>query len=199
MKELEEIIFEGLEEENMPLDFIYLSIMESKLEGKAVSTSNAVGYWQMKIPVAKEMGMVIDHEVDERMDIIASTSGASKYLKRNYIGYEKNWFKAALGYQMGFGGAKRFFEKNEFLKNNIVTANTPAYILKLIAHKIAFSEDLIPTDQVKLIVINVPPNTSVNTIAEEQEVSTNEIYLYNPWLKNSHTPKNRNVKMIIPK
>jgi membrane-bound lytic murein transglycosylase D len=46
-----------LKEENLPLDFKYLVIQESALVADAVSTANAVGFWQFKEPAAREVGL----------------------------------------------------------------------------------------------------------------------------------------------
>src|SRR5210317_1805687 len=50
------IIERIFKEENLPEDFKYLVIQESALISDAVSTSNAVGYWQFKDVSAKEVG-----------------------------------------------------------------------------------------------------------------------------------------------
>ncbi len=195
----ENLIQESLKNEGMHPDFMYLAIQESALNGKAVSSSQAVGYWQMKVDISKEMKLIMDSEVDERMHIINSTIAASKYFKRNRLAYGGSWFKAILGYQMGFNGAKRFFEKNEFLKNNTVTKNTPVYIQKFIAHKIAFLEVLDSEHVQKLTSIMVSPGTDIDEIAQEQRINISELHQHNPWLKGrDRTPKNRSSVVIVP-
>src|SRR5690606_22399323 len=67
-------------EENLPIDFKYLVIQESALISDAVSSSNAVGFWQFKQASAEEVGLRIDGRVDERLNIVSSTRGAARYL-----------------------------------------------------------------------------------------------------------------------
>src|SRR5688572_16134864 len=58
------IIEKVFAEEQLPDDFKYLSLQESALIADAVSTSNAVGFWQFKDFTAIEMGLRVDREVD---------------------------------------------------------------------------------------------------------------------------------------
>ena len=66
------IIERILEEENVPDDLKYLSVQESALIPDAVSSSNAVGFWQFKSETGKEYGLSINDDVDERKNIISS-------------------------------------------------------------------------------------------------------------------------------
>ncbi len=100
------IIEQILREERVPDDFKYLVLQESALVPDAVSVSNAVGYWQFKDFTAAEMGLRIDDYVDERMNIIASTRAAARYLKKNNY-YFNNWIYALQAYQMGAGAVMR--------------------------------------------------------------------------------------------
>ena len=70
-------------EEGVPDDFKYLAIQESALLADVVSVSNAVGYWQFKEFTALEMGLRVDKEIDERMNIASASRGAAKYIKKN--------------------------------------------------------------------------------------------------------------------
>src|SRR6187402_1456902 len=97
------IIEKVFEEERVPDDFKYLALQESALIADAVSTSNAVGFWQFKDFTAIEMGLRVDREIDERLNIVASSRAAARYIKKNN-GYFNNWIYALQAYQMGAGG-----------------------------------------------------------------------------------------------
>ena len=77
------IIERVFHEENFPEEFKYLALQESSLLQDAISSSNAVGFWQFKKESAVEVGLRVDGEVDERMHIVYASRGASKYLKKN--------------------------------------------------------------------------------------------------------------------
>lgn len=71
-----------LREAGVPEDFKYLVLQESSLIPDAVSSSNAVGFWQFKQGTAEEVFLRIDNQVDERKNIVASSRGAALYLKK---------------------------------------------------------------------------------------------------------------------
>ena len=79
------IIEKVFKEERLPEDFKFLALQESALVPDAVSTSNAVGFWQFKDLTAIQMGMRVDSEIDERMNIVSSSRGAAKYLSLIHI------------------------------------------------------------------------------------------------------------------
>jgi len=100
------IIERTFKEERVPDDLKYLVLQESALISNAVSSSNAVGYWQFKAETAKEMGLQINSQVDERMNIVAASRGAAKYFKHSN-NYFNNWLHVVQSYQMGIGGTMR--------------------------------------------------------------------------------------------
>ncbi|MEL7145217.1 MAG: transglycosylase SLT domain-containing protein, partial [Bacteroidota bacterium] len=57
------IIERVFKEENLPDDFKYLVIQESALISDAVSSANAVGFWQFKDFTGREVGLRIDKQV----------------------------------------------------------------------------------------------------------------------------------------
>ena len=84
------IIENILEEENVPDDLKYLSVQESALISDAVSSSNAVGFWQFKSETGKEYGLNINSKIDERKNIFSSTRAAARYIKNSNFIFE-NW------------------------------------------------------------------------------------------------------------
>ena len=72
-----------LKENGIPDDFKYLAIQESGFISDAVSSSNAVGFWQFKKLTADEVGLRVDRKIDERQNIVTSSRGAAKYLQKN--------------------------------------------------------------------------------------------------------------------
>src|SRR3954471_777033 len=87
-------------EERLPEDFKYLCLQESALIPDAVSSSNAVGFWQFKDFTAMEMGLRVDKDVDERLNIVSSSRAAARYFKKNNA-LLNNWLYALQAYQMG--------------------------------------------------------------------------------------------------
>jgi len=70
------------EEESLPPDLAYLALVESGLRKSSQSRAGALGLWQLRPPTARQYGLRVDGETDERLDPIKSTEAAAKYLKR---------------------------------------------------------------------------------------------------------------------
>jgi membrane-bound lytic murein transglycosylase D len=189
-----------LKEEEVPDDFKYLVIQESALISDAVSTSNAVGFWQFKKDTGMEVGLRIDDIVDERMNIISSTRGAARYLKRHNF-YFDNWMFTLLSYYLGRGGASNVVDKKLYgAKSLTIDKNTNWYIIKFLAHKIAFQDQLGTNDfaQLKLIEYNKGANKSLRNIAQELAAEEEMVRDYNKWLKKGNIPDDRLYTVIVP-
>lgn len=192
------IIERVLQEEKVPEDFKYLVIQESALISDAVSTSNAIGFWQFKIPSAKEVGLRIDGNVDERMNITASTHGAAKYLKRNNF-YYNNWIYALIAYQAGVGGANSIVNDKYFgAKKMDLNRKTYWYVIKFLAHKVAFEGHVGKGNNKRLYEYTDGGGQSLKQIASSLGVDYNELRNYNKWLKRGKVPQDKLYWVIIP-
>lgn len=104
------IFEETLRRHHLPTDLKYLSIVESSLNPRAVSTSGAVGLWQFMKPTGKEYGLRINSVIDERRDIHAATDAAARYLAHLYERYG-DWHLAIASYNCGPGCVNRAVKK----------------------------------------------------------------------------------------
>ncbi|HJN07014.1 MAG TPA: lytic transglycosylase domain-containing protein, partial [Bacteroidales bacterium] len=95
----------------IPVDFKYIAVIESGLTN-AISPSGAVGYWQFLKGTAKEMGLEINKEVDERYHIEKSTEAACKYFLESYEKFG-NWTLVAAAYNAGNKGITRQLERQK--------------------------------------------------------------------------------------
>ena len=69
----------NLRRRRCPRDFKYLAVIESGLENVR-SPKGAKGFWQLMPGTAKEYGLEVNSNVDERYHIEKSTRVACKYL-----------------------------------------------------------------------------------------------------------------------
>jgi membrane-bound lytic murein transglycosylase D len=194
------IIERILEEEGVPQDFKYLCVQESSLISDAVSSSNAVGYWQFKKETALEVGMVVNGDVDERKHIIAATQGAAKYLKRNNF-FLNNWIYALLSYNTGVGGCKALVgDRDRGAQRMEIDSDTHWYILKFLAHRIAFEEVIgrNPQRNLTLLEYKGANGKSLSAIARELDVPEEHLKLYNKWLDRNRIPEDRDYVVIVP-
>ncbi|WP_340152511.1 LysM peptidoglycan-binding domain-containing protein [uncultured Marivirga sp.] len=186
-------------EEGLPEDFKYLVIQESALVSDAVSSSNAVGFWQFKEISGLENDLRIDRHVDERMNIVSSSRAAANYLK-DHNKYFDNWAYSLIAYQRGRGGAADVIDESNFGKSSLkITSDTYWYLKKFLAHKVAF-EHTIGTSKPPFYLKEIEnvKGTSLKTIAKEENVSLEQIEEYNKWIKRGAIPEDKNYTVIVP-
>jgi membrane-bound lytic murein transglycosylase D len=186
-------------EEELPEDFKYLVIQESALVSDAVSSSNAVGFWQFKEISGLENNLRIDRQIDERMNIVSSSRAAATYLK-DHNKYFDNWAYALIAYQRGRGGAADVVDENNFGKNKLkITSDTYWYLKKFLAHKVAF-ENTIGTSKPPYYLKEVDnvKGATLNSIAKEENISIELLEEYNKWIKRGKIPEDKNYTVIVP-
>ena len=129
-----------LEKEGVPLDLVYLSMIESGFNAYAYSFAKAAGLWQFMVGTSRRYGLVTDFWVDERRDPIRSTVAASKYLKDLEVRFHGNWYLAWAGYNAGEGKVERAIRRESttdfwrmMSKGRTLRAETKHYVPKLIA------------------------------------------------------------------
>lgn len=89
-----------LKEQGVPLDFLYLAVTESSMDYNAYSNAKAAGMWQLLAGTARDYGLEVSDEVDERYDPEKATVAACKYLKAAYKKYG-HWPTVAASYNAG--------------------------------------------------------------------------------------------------
>jgi membrane-bound lytic murein transglycosylase D len=185
-------------EEGVPDDFKYLSLQESALIADAVSVSNAVGFWQFKDFTAMEMGLRVDRQIDERLNIASSTRGAARYIKKNNT-FFNNWLYALQAYQMGAGGVLKSVKESHSGETHAeITSKTYWYIKKFLAHKIAYEEGVKGKGAVEVLVYENRNRKSLEDLAKEVAVDENELKAYNKWVKSGIIPEDRTYVVVIP-
>lgn len=89
----------------LPEDLAYLPHVESSFQAAARSSAGAVGIWQFTRGAAEKF-MSMSGGSDPRLDPIASTQGAARYLKYAH-GQIGNWPMTITSYNHGINGMKR--------------------------------------------------------------------------------------------
>jgi hypothetical protein len=184
-----------LKENNIPDDFKYLAVVESNLEN-VVSPAGATGYWQFINSAAKQYGLEVTDEVDERYDVEKSTVAACKYLKTAYQMFG-NWTMSASSYNAGMSGIDKWsgLQKTTNYWNLVLGAETSRYVPRIIAMKLIMEnpaaygyalkeEDLYKTLKFREIILD----SSVTNFADYAAtlgVNYKTLKLYNPWLRDT--------------
>ncbi|MCH6198050.1 LysM peptidoglycan-binding domain-containing protein [Aquiflexum sp. LQ15W] len=192
------IVERELRNAGVPTDFKYLVIQESSLIADAVSTSNAVGFWQFKQGTAEEVALRVDGQIDERKNIVASSQGAARYLKKNNGPFD-NWMCALVAYQMGLGGARSYFGTSYNGKKIVeVDRNFHWYFKKFLAHKIAFEAPtvMLASNNSILEEVQVQGPTSLKALAPRLGVTEAHLKEYNKWTAKGNIPDDRPYSVI---
>lgn len=178
----------------VPDDFKYLAVIESSLVN-AVSPAGARGVWQFMPATAKEKGMEVSDEVDERYHLEKSTEAACKYL---LAAKEKfgSWTLAAASYNGGMNGISKKMEEQEVADyyDLLLTEETSRYVFRILAlkeimknsDKYGFkipNEALYYTIPTKKIVIDTTI-TDLAKFAKTQGVNYKILKIHNPWLRD---------------
>ncbi len=199
-----------LAENGVPEDFLYLCVCESGMDN-AVSPAKAVGFWQLLESTAKEGGLEVNSEVDERYNFEKSTTVACKYLKQAYAKFG-SWTLAAAAYNCGQSGMQRVVSQQGQdsyydLRHNQETAR---YVYRILAFKILMSNpakfgfalgkrDLYPEIEARTIQVDTSI-TDLYTFAREQATNYKMLKLLNPWLRDTKltnkTGKTYNIKVL---
>ncbi|MBM3176849.1 MAG: transglycosylase SLT domain-containing protein [Bacteroidetes bacterium] len=192
------IIEKIFSEENIPDDFKYLALQESALVADAVSSSNAIGYWQFKEATATDFGLVVNGKVDERMNIASATRGAARYFKKSNT-YFNNWILVIQSYQMGIGGTMRSVgEKFNGDRHMEINRDTYWYVKKFLAHKVAFENKWKGEASITLRSMEVDKEYSLEEIAKKEGVDRELLRSYNLWLKADKIPGDRVYAVLVP-
>ncbi|MES2517479.1 MAG: LysM peptidoglycan-binding domain-containing protein [Bacteroidota bacterium] len=196
------IIEKVLAEEGIPDEFKYLCVQESAFNPDAVSTSNAIGYWQFKRETAQEVGMRVDGVIDERKHLAAATKGAAVYLSRNNL-ILKNWVSTLLSYRLGLGAVRRMTDIDWAYKNEVtVNASTDWYVLRFLAHRYflekQYKQSKNSQQSTYLFEYTNSRGKNLTAIAQELEVPLADVVVNNIWLKSTTVPDDKDYVVYLP-
>ena len=84
----------------IPRDFRFMPLAESALDNRSVSYKGAAGYWQIMPGTARELGLTVNGDVDERYNLQKATVAVCRHLHQLYreLG---SWTLVAAAYNGG--------------------------------------------------------------------------------------------------
>lgn len=129
-------IEENLQKYNIPNDFKYLPIAESALRNDIVSTVWAAWIWQFMPETAREYGLIVNDDIDERYNFEKATIAAIKYI--NYL-HSIFWNRTlvAASYNRWQNGIKRALEEQKVdnYYDLYLNEETSRYVFRILAIK----------------------------------------------------------------
>lgn len=128
-----------LKANQIPEDFRYLVAIESGFENVS-SNKGAVGFWQLMEPTAKEFGLQINEEIDQRLDPEKAGTAACQLLKRGKL-VLGNWVSVAASYNIGITGLGNVLngQYTDSYYDLLINQETGRYLFRILAAKLILS------------------------------------------------------------
>ncbi len=186
-------ILEELEKRGMPTELALLPMVESAYNPMALSRAKASGLWQFIPATGKRYKLEQNWWLDERRDIVASTSAALDYLESIYE-MHGDWQLALASYNWGESAVGRAIGKNQALglptdyQSLTMPRETKNYVPKLQALKNIFSDPALVAELSLRPIPNRPyfatvtkgSNIDVKVAAKLAGMPVNEFVALNP-------------------
>ena len=204
------IIEPMLKKYGIPDDFKYLAVAESGLENNS-SSAGAAGFWHFLKSSAKEYGLEVNQNVDERYNLEKATKVAADYLKKSKKRFG-TWTLAAAAYNAGNARIARNLKKQQVTDyyDLLLNSETSRYVLRIVALKEVLSypkkygfefekEDLYTSPATRIVKVDTVI-TNIASFAKGFNTNYKELKLHNAWLReNKLNNKSRKLyKITIP-
>jgi len=189
-----------LDQQDLPLEFKYLSVVESALNPVAVSRVGATGLWQFMLGTGKMYNLKVNSFIDERKDPTKATLAACQYFKDMYAIY-KDWLLVIASYNCGpgnvnkaiarSGGKTNFWEISKYLPRE-TRGYVPAFIAVTYLMNYTAEHNLYPASPAirfyEADTVMVNQRVCLNQIAESINVPVELLQYLNPVYKKGIVP-----------
>jgi len=198
--------------EGLPLDLVYLALVESGFNNRAYSWAHAAGPWQFISSTGRLYGMQSDWWYDERRDFEKATRAAARFLKDLHGRFDGDWYLAVASYNAGPGKIRRainMYNSRDFWeisRHSYLKTETKHYVPKLLATLLIAKQpekygfvDLKYQEPLLFDTVEVPTTTDLEIVAKFCDISYDEIKNLNPELSRWCTPPGvKNYVLRVP-
>jgi len=184
-----------LKKYGLPDDFKYLAVAESGLLNNS-SPAGASGFWHFLRSSAKEYGLEVNRNVDERYNLELATKVAADYLKKSKERFG-SWTLAAAAYNAGNARIARSLETQQVndYYDLLLNSETSRYVFRIVALKEILSkpkqygfefeeEDLYILPKTYTVDVDTVI-TNIASFAKKFGTNYKELKLHNPWLREN--------------
>lgn len=203
---------------DLPEEFLFVALVESRLQAGATSSRGAAGLWQFMETTGKLQGLAINRYVDERRDHVKSTRAAIAYLSSLKAEFGK-WYLALIAYNCGDGRLRRAIQKAGTSdlsvladpRRSYIPAESRNYVRKVVALALLARDEVFVSEiqydallsgehENPIATVYLPEGENIDRIAAVLEMPKQNLIRLNTHLKRGVTPPNRNAYPIyIPK
>lgn len=184
---------------DLPVDLIYLPLIESAWNPRSISASGAQGLWQFMENSIPEF-FVLDRWRDDRRDIFLSTEAAVAKIQYNLNRVNQNWLLALAGYNCGINLISRNLELVDRptywgLRNeNLIPEQTRDYIPRFLAvnhilhRKVQYGLELNWEKSPVWRQVPLEANIFLPALAQELNIQRETLFLINAELNEWVSP-----------
>lgn len=193
---------------DLPNEFLFVVLVESKFDPLSTSSQGATGIWQFMEGTGKLHGLAVNQYVDERRDNLKSTRAAIAYLSQLHREFGK-WYLALIAYNCGDGRLRRAIQKAGTSELAVLANPTKGhippesrrYIRKVLAISLLATDDaflsaiqydkfISDTPDNQIATVYLPEGEEIDRIAAVLEMPKTNLKKLNTHLKKGVTPPN---------
>lgn len=196
-----------LKKNGVPDDFKYVAVIESGLVN-VVSPAGAKGIWQFMPETAKERGLEVNENVDERYHLEKATQAACSYFLKAKEKFG-SWTLVAASYNVGETGLKKQMDIQKVTDyyDLLLTEETSRYVFRILALKeimknpaqygfVITSESQYEILPIKKIEID-SSIVDLAGFAKSQGINYKILKIHNPWLRETKFVNSANKKYLL--
>lgn len=186
-----------LKKNGIPEDLLYLACVESTMNPRAYSPAKAAGIWQFIPSTAKEYGLEVNDEVDERYNIDKATAAACRYFKKALSKFGGDWMAVFEAFNGGMARISSAFENQnaDDALDLFLAEETQRYPFRILAMKTIMENPkafgfLLDADQlyqprdVEIVEVSGPVPSWADW-ARKHGVSYRELRDENQWIRST--------------
>ncbi|MDX7992675.1 murein transglycosylase D [Xenorhabdus sp. Reich] len=205
-------IVEQLDKRHMPMELVFLPIVESAFNPHATSYAKAAGLWQIIPSTGRYYGLKQDKWYDARRDVAASTTVALDMLESLNKRFNGDWALTIAAYNSGEGRVMRAIKDNQAKGKPTdfwslsLPRETMHYVPKILAlsnivrHDEKFSFKLPqPNNQHALAKVELGQQITLSQAAELSGLSLKSISAYNSGYKQGMTSPHGPHYIMLPR
>ena len=191
---------------NLPPELLAIPVIESHYRIMVKSPKGAAGLWQFMPETARNFGLKVNKEVDERLDPIKSTLAAVKYFKKLYSVFG-DWQLVLASYNAGHNKiiTKVSYHGNSFSSiKNFLPKQTKEYVLKFIAIAEATTEIIkkkgLDKEDINFDIVKVNKGFTFEEISKLTYIKRETLDKLNPHLLKKRIPNDgEEYNLYVPK
>lgn len=196
-----------LKKNGVPDDFKYVAVIESGLVN-VVSPAGAKGIWQFMPETAKEKGLEVNENVDERYHLEKSTQAACDYFLKAKEKFG-TWTLVAASYNVGETGLRKQMDiqKVSDYYDLLLTEETSRYVFRILALKeimknpVQYGFVITSESQYEILPIKkIEIDSSIIDLAgfaKSQGINYKILKIHNPWLREAKFVNSMNKKYVL--